>query len=97
MVSDLRFGFDPGRRGAPLNHHVNIGLQRRARELVSAAPDRAEQGSFGSAAIPGALDIRRQVRFKIVATPHKRESGGLRNDYAASSRLLKKPNSQWIS
>jgi hypothetical protein len=61
VVSD--FGFNSRRSGATLDHHVGIGRrQRRARELVSAAPDGAEQRPLGIVGNLRLLEVGRQGR-----------------------------------
>jgi hypothetical protein len=65
VIADL--GFKPFRRGPSLDHHVGIGRRQRcAGELLSAAPDGAEEGNLGIVGNPGLLDVRRQIRFEVV-------------------------------
>ena len=70
VVAEL--GFNAGGRRAPADHRIGVCLrQHRARELVGATADRAEQRPLGIVSEVGAVEICRQVFFEIVVARHR--------------------------
>jgi hypothetical protein len=60
-------GGDAGRAGAPTDHRISVRLrQRRAGELGSAAPDRAEQRPLGIVAQARAAEMGGEIFLEVV-------------------------------